>query len=260
MKNVDKYFSLKTLKKEQNSKRQKNCIHNADKAKSPLSRSNQDLIGTETEETIDRCEEAKIAEEAYAANIKLLKKQKARFIRLQRILSRNVFLIPLCAVFSVLSAASLFASTLTNHYELISYDISYLRRQIELENNNSLTQINSLTNSNFTQADLFFTNKKLLDKLDQSGSDSDSNNPNTQYVKDNKKTSPPRSLIQERLQSLFFYDLTNIIKDYYVVTRHNFPGVDNTSVKTNILYETHSGIWKFCNYLSGKQIRKNNSK
>lgn len=249
MKTVDRYFSLKIIKRDNSIKKPKNSIHSIEKARS---KSNEDLLCAETEEAVDRSEETKLAEEAYAANIKLLKKQKARFLRLQKILSRNVILIPLCAIFSLLSAASLFISTLSDHYELISYDVNLLRRHIELENNNSLNQINSIANLNLTLAD-FLSNNKRHEKP------SFDLNSEFEYVKDatTKKPASQRNLLTERLQSFFVYEITNIIKDYHVVTRRNFMVTDNSTLKTNILYETHSGIWKQCNYLSGEfqQIR-----
>lgn len=283
VKNFDRYFSLKLIKRENSIKKQKPPL---EKVKS-ISRSDDDLIDNEVDE-IDRNEEARLAEEALAANLKLIKKQKARFLRLQKILSRNVVLIPLCAIFSVLTAISIFGATLTDHYEFITYDVNSLKHQINIENNNSLAQINAITNLNLTLSDAININKKLIDDLNKNLDDSNNNNnnkkPNTN-INNNQKlfsiTPPAKTQNQdndissnqfsnsflrkppkttrlpihfnlERLQYIHFYELNEESKDYFIVTRRNFYSSDNSSLRTNIIYETYSGVWRTCNYLSGK--------
>ena len=280
VKNFDRYFSLKLIKRENSVKKQKPQL---EKVKS-ISRSDDDLIDNEVDE-IDRNEEARLAEEALAANLKLIKKQKARFLRLQKILSRNVVLIPLCAIFSVLTAISIFGATLTDHYEFITYDVNILKYQINIENNNSLAQINAITNLNLTLSDLFNINKKIIDDLNKNLDDSNNNKKPSTNINNNQKlfsitppiktqnqdndispsqfsnsflrkppktTRLPTPFNLEHLQYIQFYELNEESKDYFIVTRRNFYSSDNSSIRTNIIYETYSGVWRTCNYLSGK--------
>lgn len=126
------HFALKLINLSNGTKRAKPPL---EKLKS-ITKSDDELIETGLDQTaLDRAEEARLAEEALASNLKLLKKQKAKFLRLQKILSRNVILLPMCAIFSVLSAATIFASGLLDHYEDIVYDVESLEASIRRENN-----------------------------------------------------------------------------------------------------------------------------
>ena len=258
MKNVDKLFSLKLINLKQESKKFKYNNSSKDrsianqgtttelldkKVKSAISRSNEDLIETETEE-MDRSEDTRLAEEAMAANLKLLKKQKARFLRLQRILSRNVFLIPLCAVFSVLSAASIFAATLTDYYEHINYDIIELRKTIDLENNRTLAQLNQ--NSNLNHSRFSELSKQIKSSISES-----TFLPSIKASTTTTTTTTINPITSPHLKQIYIYDLINL-KDHYVITRRNAMSNDNSTLKTNIVYQTYAGIWRVCNYLSGK--------
>lgn len=188
---------------------------------------------------------------------------KAKFLRLQKILSRNVILIPLCAVFSVLSAFTIFASTLTDHYELISYDVEFLRRQVEFDNNRTLGELNQRTGLNWTLAEFVaavyarsFDPPPPPQQLSITTPSSPTSQADSEYRNDlNEKRI---EMIRERLQSTYLYEMSDMIRDYYVVRRITYPALsvprnnENSSIKMNILYETHSGIWKLCNYLSSK--------
>lgn len=262
MRNVEKIFSLKLIKKDTYPRRYQGT--QLERMKSFNSKSNDNSEDMETEDALTRSEEAKLAEEAYITNLKLIKKQKAKFLRLQKILSRNVILIPLCALFSVLSASTIFSSTLTDYYELISYDIDSLRTQIDIENNRTIADFNAKTNFNFTLDDFlsFHVTKKLTKNVRTSENDLDKpasagtvngNDNSIQYV-NNLKDNRHSPAIKEQLASMFIYEISNAINDYHIVKRHSFHSNENSSnVKLNILYETHSGIWKFCNYLSSNR-------
>lgn len=192
---------------------------------------------------------------------------KAKFLRLQKILSRNVILIPLCAVFSVLSAFTIFASTLTDHYELISYDVEFLRRQVEFENNRTLGELNQRTGLNWTLAEFVAAvHARSFDppppppppQLSITTPSSPTSQADSEYRNDlNEKRI---EMIRERLQSTYLYEMSDMIRDYYIVRRITYPPLsaprnnENSSIKMNILYETHSGIWKLCNYLSSKTV------
>ena len=192
---------------------------------------------------------------------------KAKFLRLQKILSRNVILIPLCAVFSVLSAFTIFASTLTDHYELISYDVEFLRRQVEFDNNRTLGELNQRTGLNWTLAEFVaavharsFDPPPPPPPSPQLSITTPSSLPISQADSEyrNDLNEKRIEMIRERLQSTYLYEMSDMIRDYYIVRRITYPPLsaprnnENSSIKMNILYETHSGIWKLCNYLSSK--------
>ena len=188
---------------------------------------------------------------------------KAKFLRLQKILSRNVILIPLCAVFSVLSAFTIFASTLTDHYELISYDVEFLRRQVELDNNRTLGELNQRTGLNWTLAEFVAAvHARSFDPPPppQLSITTPSSLPISQADSEyrNDLNEKRIEMIRERLQSTYLYEMSDMIRDYYIVRRITYPPLsaprnnENSSIRMNILYETHSGIWKLCNYLSSK--------
>lgn len=81
------------------------------------------------------------------------------------------------------------------------------------------------------------------------------NNPNPYK---NDLTERRNEFIRECLKTTYVYEISSMIRDYYVVNRVTYPSQSvtnellNSSIKTNILYGTYSGIWKFCNYLSRK--------
>jgi hypothetical protein len=87
-----KYFSLKLINKDkriQSIKRSSLKKASLQSDNRGTSKSNDDLLEKEAE-LLERFEETRLAEEALAQNLKMIKKQKARFLRLQKILSRNV--------------------------------------------------------------------------------------------------------------------------------------------------------------------------
>ena len=254
--------------------------------------------------TADRIEEARLAEEALASNLKLLKKQKAKFLRLQKILSRNVFLIPMCAIFSVLSAATIFFSTLSHNFEHTIYDMSRLSSLIESENNKSMSDLSAalkaLNRSLPLSAHEYSNNDQLVQavKTLHSNDLADDPAPNAQslssiYSKDHhehyeaeeaekqaphqqeffqeiqfhgpqqifnvhdshqqrRATTTPATSSAKRMQNFYFYSLRNY-SDHSVISRHTNSLLDNSSIKYNLIYPTYSGVWCFCNTLSGKQ-------
>jgi hypothetical protein len=249
-----------------------------------LTRSNEDLIKLDTaEDSAERGEEARLAEEALAANLKLIKKQKAKFLRLQRILSRNVFIIPMCVVFTILSSLSIFGATLTDHFEYATYNITHLRRLIDAENNNSLALINSATGLRLTLEDIVSGRGRALllaevgratSKMNGDVSDrrrtsssqkrttvitSPSTTPPVTSIDDASTPPLPKtttynflSMLTERHQAIYFYELFNRNNMFYEVTKTSFL---THSVKNNVLYDTYSGIWRICNNLSSEYYR-----
>lgn len=164
MSSVKKYFSLKLLKTRQQmndsgSRKLKKNHNQTNNHQQSMSVSDEDLF----EENVDeeaRYEEARLAEETMNTNLKLMRKQKLRFIRLQKILSRNIILIPLCVIFSIISAATIFSSTLTDYYEIFTYDEDKLRHNIELENNSTLLHIQQYLHDVNKSIDLFLKPKR----------------------------------------------------------------------------------------------------
>jgi hypothetical protein len=246
---LDKYFRVNLTNRELNSMKKSmkaancpspietstrvNSLREFNSSNSPIlngikrmARSSENLNEAETDEMIERNEEARLAEEALTVNIKLLKKQKAKFLRLQRILSRNVFLIPLCAIFTVLSAACIFLSTLSDYYEFISYDINELNYLIQLENNRTL----NFFNQSIKTSTVYTT----ITKKGGSSIFSQAQNSSLHLSQFN----------------YYFYEMSSF-DDYHIITRRNYTYKDNSTVRTNVLFSTFSGIWKLCNYLSG---------
>ncbi len=224
-----------------------------------LSKSNEDLLNLEDtlddglgepefeqEESLEPGEEARLAEEALAANLKLIKKQKAKFIRLQRILSRNVFFIPMCIIFTFLSGLTIYSSTLTDYYETISYNATYLRHRIRSENNQSLLRLNSYTSSNLSLVDIY-KRATLEEEYWLRITDDDS----LSGTINNKKQTLRLSVAALNEPTFVFYDLIESKKDYLIVKRIKVSS-NYTLVKYNYLYETHSGVWRTCNNLSSK--------
>jgi hypothetical protein len=278
---MDKYFSLKLMKRDNSLRKQKSF----ERSKS----SNQDLID---QDTYDHNEEARLAEEALAANLKLLKKQKARFMRLQKILSRNVILIPVCAILSFLSASLMIASTFTDQFEFVKYDVEILKIRIDAENNKTLKELNYFLNSDFSLNQIFNRDKfELLLKehffvkvKTTNNNDVHENlikNTNNEYNKENNRVVlfkkkqmqskqahltttlpivPPTTtqltfnLAYDSIKEMYLYELFNVSDDYFIVMYRSILSPDNSTADYNYIYDTYSGIWKICNYLSGKFI------
>ena len=271
MKNVleTKYFSFKITNSEKRNRNLRSCSlkkpTNQERRRLELfpSKSNDELIEKE-EEILDRFEETRLAEEALAQNLKMLKKQKVRFIRLQKILSRNVILIPLCALFSVLSAVTLFAGTLTDYYQFVYYDINILKQNIEAYNNNSLKKVDRLENkpvnldtttkSILNHSIAFIKNTKHAEKktttylfepnfLLPSPISRDSQ----RHKKQNQKNIP--NLENE----VYEYTLKDI-GDAHLLYMSSAYAKDNSSTRIFAVFPTHSGIWRVCNYLSSESL------
>ena len=248
-----------------------------------LSRSSEDLIKLDSDETNERSEETRLAEEALAANLKLIKKQKAKFLRLQRILSRNVFIIPMCIIFTILSSLSIYAATVTNYYELVTFNITQLQQNINAENIKSLSGLNSFTKLNFSLKDVFSGNRrsellleipKLPAAKTYENSDSSrrvnvslpkskiliTSTPSTSASSVAMSSPPPLNLLTqliERHHFLFFYDLSSSeTGEYHIVNRVNYLVPDGLYIKKNVIYDTHSGVWRTCNDLKSKLVLK----
>jgi hypothetical protein len=172
-------------------------------------------------------------------NMKILKKQKARFLRLQNIFSRNALLMPLCVLFTILSSVSIFFGTLTDHFEKIVYDLNRLEKEINKENNLTQTAINSLLNSvNSTTVEGLETT--TLSNYNQSmiwGS-------SFRNILFPQKTTTRKEF--------FIYELVVNTREFALVSRRNYFSSDNSTIKYNQIYDSYSGIWRRCNNLSSK--------
>lgn len=265
----------------QSRKKQRGCGNNnsastggsrLDKART-VSKSNEDLINLDGgEESGGGCEfaaseEARLAEEAVAANLKLIKRQKAKFLRLQRILSRNQFIIPMCVLFTIASSLATYGSTLTDFYEFSSFNVSLVEQKIVQANEDSLALLNSITLIvNFTLDDVMSRNKSKLFVEIVNPFDNITNTPNLvssssfsiSSTQSNSSSHPKKvpllNIFKERHQEISFYELItpNSADEYFTVNKFDYLASDNSIVKTNILWTTHSGIWRVCNYLSSK--------
>jgi hypothetical protein len=242
-----------------------------------------------------RYEEARLAEETMNTNLKLMRKQKLRFIRLQKILSRNIILIPLCVIFSIISAATIFSSTLTDYYEIFTYDEDKLRHNIELENNSTLLHIQQYLHDVNKSIDLFLKPKRTHNGnlLSYSLHSNDSNTKLTNFMLvkrdlDHRKKlyednilggiliDPENDLsiqaeeisaslipsatlhyqsLPDQLKKAYVYELIRH-SDYLMLYRRNFFVRDNLYMKKNAIFTTHSGMWRQCNYLSEKSRRE----
>ena len=272
MMNTDKHnFALKQINLSNGAKRAKPPL---EKLKS-ITKSDDELIETGLDQTtLDRAEEARLAEEALASNLKLLKKQKAKFLRLQKILSRNVILLPMCAIFSVLSAATIFASGLLDHYEDIVYDVESLEASIRRENNHShfelvnlrqpkqsssfLPSYSSINAAYSSSSSATVANNKKHRAKQQSSSGENSiygyqlNEPPIyiEHTNKNRQTTTPTTATTTNVTikqiEIYLYEITKF-DDYLVVSRRS-PLVNEN--KTNIIYATYFGIWHVCNNLS----------
>lgn len=271
MSNLNKYISLKLINRRDQPNNRSIRLKHLEKQKT-ISLSDEDLIEENEEEA--RHEEARLAEEALATNLKMIKKQKAKFIRLQKILSRNVILIPLCAIFSILSAVTIFCSSLTDYYEIITYDLNKLRRNIQIENNSTMLHIQHYLNENNKTIDDFLINrlkqndtnrqkrdlenkKKLYDDSMALGGILISHDDTAPHLKEQIVSQPDLdhlSSLPIQLKNAYIYDLVEF-SDYSFLFRRHFFTNDTKYIKKSIIYTTHSGIWRQCNYLSD-QSRK----
>lgn len=276
---MDKYFTLKLMKRDSSFRKQKSF----ERSKS----SNQDLID---QDTYDHNEEARLAEEALAANLKLLKKQKARFMRLQKILSRNVILIPVCAILSFLSASLIFAATFTEQFETVKYDVATLKLRMIAENNKTLNELNSYLNATFSLSQIFnrdkfepllkdhfdtktkTTTNILIKNINNNNNNNDYNKENNRVVLFKKKQMQPKQAhltttlsilpstttpltfnsAYNAIKEMYLYELVNVSNDYFIVMYRSILSTDNSTAEYNYIYDTYSGIWKICNHLSGK--------
>ncbi len=229
-----------------------------------LSLSDEELIEQNVTEEEARNEEIRLTEEAMANNVKMIKKQKARFLRLQKILSRNAILIPMCALFSVLSAATILSSSLTDYYETITYDINKLKKNVEIENNFTINQFNTyLISNNKTE---LIKNKKFFYALNESSrvkrnlkwlkklyddnilggiliNDETENSNHIEYHSTLIEQLPPQ------FKNAFYYEIFEHT-DYIMLKRSNIFVNTSSSVKKNPIFTTHSGLVRQCNYLS----------
>lgn len=192
-------------------------------------------------------EHAKSPEEAYVANLKLIRKQRAKFRRLEKVISRNVFLIPFCAIFTIFSAVSIFASTLSDHFEYISYDMIEIKKQIGIVNNRTLNSIELMIQKEFKYEELLEIRKLIGEKkIDRNKSEYAKINGNINLF----------NLISKNVQSINIIEL-EFFFDFYILKSHDYLDLNKTESKEIVIYELHSGIWKYCNYLSSKIRVKN---
>lgn len=179
-------------------------------------------------------------EDTYIADQKLIKKQRAKFRRLEKIMSRNIFLIPFCAIFSIFSAVSILASTLSNHFEYVSYDMITIKNQVENENNQTIRSIELLIGKKIELKDLV-----VIRQI-------------TEETKINQRKSEINQIkiknIFKQLKNNFKYFKIfeiEIYFDYYILKSYQYIDFNKTISKEFLVYEIHSGIWKYCNNLSG---------
>ncbi len=256
MKKETKFFSFKfnsdkscqrTYSLKKPSPRDRKALN---KTGNSLSISSNELLQKQ-EEILDKFEETRQAEEALAQNLKLLKKQKMRFHNLQKILSRNVILLPLCAFFTVLSAVTLLTGTLTDYYQYSSFDINTLRMNIEVQNNASMHRVNvtvegkvrrnAAVDKSGTSGSYFFN----VGKFPPSVMDDGEKFGTSKSVDLKKETSSEEKVFVFKLEEKF---------DAFILTRNDFFGTHNSENKSLAIYPAYWGIWRVCNYLSGNNF------
>lgn len=261
-----RYFSVKIKNKRGGSSRRslrsiRNCSM---KSKSSNVESHDDLLENEKQDEImDEFEETRLREESMAQNLKLMKKQKTRLARLQKILSRNVILIPLCAMFTILSVATLLISTSTDYYQYVSYDYDILMNNIESENNISYERIAALSVDNSiknvvttvrnTSTVVARRSKKQVPKkaFDFLGIGLQSVIDQQKPIGDNRAQDRGDGQLSN---DIYVFELKKFDDDLFFLFRTNY--FKNTSTKMYPIYKGHSGVWRTCNYLSG-QLTKN---
>ncbi len=265
MKNVleTKYFSFKLTNTDKRSQRTYSLKKPSSRERRPhseksLSLSSNDLLQKQ-EEILDKFEETRQAEEALAQNLKLLRKQKMRFHNLQKILSRNVILLPLCAVFTLLSAVTLLTGTLTDFYQYSSFNIDTLRQNIETQNNISMKRVAALDNSSFNEqrrlkrtvatavdkGTYFFNVGQFPPSLIDDG-DKASGGGSAKAVELKKETTGEKVFVF-KLEEKF---------DAFILTRHDYFATNNSEDKSYPIYPAYWGIWRVCNYLSGNVLHQ----
>lgn len=187
----------------------------------------------------------KSPEELYVANLKLIRKQRAKFKRLEKIISRNVFLIPFCVIFTIFSAVCIFASTLSDHFEYISYDMITIKKQIDTQNNRTFRSIEVMIQKEIKYDELVSIGKLVREKKTY--------NNKSQYVRTNNniQINSLFKSITDNFYSIYFIEL-EFYFDYYILKSFDFFDLNKTSSKDYLIYEIYSGIWKYCNYLSGR--------
>jgi len=269
-----RFFSVKVKNKRDAPTRRslraiRNCNMQSNKSQNGVE-SHDELI-EKKEETLEEFEEEKRREESMAQNLKLIKKQKTRLARLQKILSRNVILIPLCAICMVLSAASLIVSTSTDYYQYVTYDIDILKANIELQNNFSYEKIAELMNK--TVVPEMSTEKSTQNRIVTIKANVQQKSPKSTK----KSTKKPgayffgkdigiHSVIEHKNERKASENHVNDgadadENDVYVFELKQVDGLNiiyrnnyfkpNSSSKIYPVYSGYSGVWRTCNYLTG---------
>lgn len=259
-----RYFSVKIKNKRGGSSRRslrsiRNCSMKSKSSSVANVESHDDLIEKQ-DEIMDEFEETRLREESMAQNLKLMKKQKTRLARLQKILSRNVILIPLCAVFTILSVVTLLISTSTDYYQYVSYDFDILMTNIESENNISYERIaalsanksmkNVVTTVRNTSAAIIRRSKKQVSKKTFNFLGIGLQSVIDKQMPDGVGDSRAQDRGDGQLSNdIYVFKLEKFDDDLFFLFRTNY--FKNTSTKMYPIYSGHSGVWRTCNYLSG---------
>ena len=252
-KRVDKYLALKIVSKENQSLKSNDDLHAVALAAS--------VTATHDRDDPYYADDTQMTPEAHAINMKMLRKQKARIIHFQNLLSRNTILIPLCLLFSLCSTVSIFAATLTDHYEYIIYDINKFKSEIVLENSLQLRRLlnvapetvklnttldNNITFQTYSDYSTTYITATTTITSSNTRNLTKSQNQSSQSHLPSTTTSVPKFVP--------FYELTVIADEVFIVTRRNYLSADNSSLKTDMVFATYSGIWRRCNYLSSNTV------
>lgn len=171
---------------------------------------------------------------------KHIKNQREKFRRLEKIMSRNIFFILFCAIFSIFSAVSILASTLSNHFEYVSYDMITIKNQIENKNNQTIRLIELIMENEIALKDLVVIRQITEDKTI---------NERKSHINQMKIKNLFKQL-KNNYKSFKIFEI-EIYFDYYILKYYEYLGLNKTISKTFLIYEIHSGIWKYCNNLSG---------
>lgn len=259
MKHLDtRYFSVKIKKKRNDSSRRSlRSIRNCSMKSKSINVESRDELIEKREEIMDEFEETRLREESMAQNLKLIKKQKTRLARLQKILSRNVILIPLCAIFTFLLVATLLAATSTDYYQYVSYDYDILMAHIESENNISYEKIayrksqmtNVLTKIQNNSTAIVKRSKKQVSKKTfflGFGLQSVIDQQNTDRKSYHLAQDGGNGHLND---DIYVFELKKFDDDLSLLFRTNY--FKNSSTKMYPIYSGHSGVWRTCNYMSG---------
>jgi hypothetical protein len=145
-----------------------------------------------------------------------IKNHREKIIYLQKMVSHNLIIIPMCIVLTVITGVLLGLSISTPYYEHLDFDIDQLNRSIVAENN--------LT-SYLIESSRSFSNLTAINHTDLA-------NLNSYH---------------------FVYKLTHAAnKEFYVLTRTKIFKSNRVEQEEFFLYKTNSGIWSSCNSLSSK--------